>query len=181
MKDLEHIEMAKGIAEIVMGLPPDQIQNVIANPDAALAPLLAGAGIAPDDIQRVVFWANYEVRYQLYEAAQQKALQLLRRFLTREQRTELRKRIFFTVIGSAGGRYRLAPHGSRIASTTEINGRWYDATAYCYNDPEGILLPADVMLGTMFLLMTDEPGFLAEANAHQVTRFGRSRQAAVPQ
>lgn len=122
----------------------------------------------------------YELRWRQHQCGQKRALPLLRRYLTREQRQDLRKRAVFTVIGSAGGTYQLAPHSGAVFGEMHRKPggkRVYTGARYCYHDPEGLLPSADVALGQMLLIMTDEPKFLAEAN--KATPY-RGRQSAIP-
>lgn len=98
------------------------------------------------------------------EAVQQRARRLLRSYLTKAQRKELRDRRHVRVIGSAGGRYKLYP-GTGVAYGCELHGtRWFGVKSYCLHDADRVMPPADVTLGQMLLLLSDEPSFLATAN-----------------
>lgn len=110
-------------------------------------------------------WAIYEMRWRAARLGQKRALPLLRSYLTREQRRDLRRTRLFTITGSAGGVYRLCPHTGKVeGSHLRLGKRTYCTKVYCYHDPEAILPAADVTMGQMLLILTDEPAFLAEAN-----------------
>lgn len=168
------LELAKSIVDQLVDLDLDILEVLISNPSHALGPLVAKAGsLSEAERERLAMWIHYDLRQRLHDKAQPRALKLLRSFLTPKQRRQLRSSIVFDVVGSAGGLYRLAPLGSYIARLVERNGRRYAVLRYCFHDPETVLPPADVMIGTMLHLMTDEAGFLAEANASVVERRRR--------
>jgi len=147
---------------------------------ARLARQLASGAVAPDDVdwpqmsdrdrRDLIALVGYEIRQQrlrraLRGRAQRRARGLLCSLLSTDQRAELGRRRYVTVVGSAGGIYRLFP-GTRGAQRVVRHGRhWYAAASYCLHDPENELPPADVTVAQMLLLMADEPAFLATANA----------------
>lgn len=104
-------------------------------------------------------------RLHAARTSQIRAMALLRSLLTFDQRLELRQNKEFTVIGSAGGRYRLHPRSGTLARVEKHGKRWYARTRYCFHDPGSVMPEADVTIGQMLHLMSDEPGFLAMANA----------------
>lgn len=114
----------------------------------------------------------YELKYRQHQRGQKKALPLLRRYLTPTQRQDMRRRLVFTVVGSEGGIYQLAPHsGAVFGELVQKGKRCYRGATFCYHDPESVLPAADVALGQMLLIMTDEPKFLAEANRRPEERI----------
>lgn len=170
MTEAEMLRLAGALGDLIMTWEQERIEAVLISQGVEVGALIAEHVEDPVEAKRVLGWVLYGVRYALHDRAQRRALPLLRGLLTPEQRRDLRSRNTFVVHGSAGGRYRLAPHGSRVARTERRGARFYDTVTYCYHDPEGLLPPADVMMGVMFALMTDEPGFLAEANERPVLR-----------
>lgn len=97
--------------------------------------------------------------------AQRRALRLLRSWLPEPQRQQLRRSQQFKVRGSAGGRYRLHP-STGITSRIERHGsRDFAVETFCLHPPDVSLPPADISLAHYLLLVTDEPRFLATANA----------------
>lgn len=96
---------------------------------------------------------------------QRKAMRLLMAWLPATAREELRRsRHSFSVVGSAGGTYRLYP---RVGMTERVerHGRYfYRVGTFCYHDPECELPSADITLAHAMLIQTDEPAFLASAN-----------------
>lgn len=97
--------------------------------------------------------------------AQKRALGLFLSLLSPAQRVEYRKTRRVTVRGNAGGWYRLRPTTGRVSQVEPHGVRWYAVTSYCLHDPNGDLPPADSSVGHLLLLSTDEPSFLATANA----------------
>ena len=97
--------------------------------------------------------------------AQKRAMGLFLSLLTPAQRAEYRCTRRVLLRGSAGGRYRLRPSTGRVCQVEKHGSRWYTVTSYCLHDPDGALPPADSSIGHLLLLLSDEPAFLAEANA----------------
>lgn len=119
----------------------------------------------------LVYHERYEhERYEHNRRVQPVALGLLRRYLNAEQKRMLRACRYFNIEGSAGGLYRLGPHTGMVWIVERHGKRFYSMDSFCYHDPEGELPPADVTLGQLLLLLTDEPKFLAEANRRESRR-----------
>lgn len=97
--------------------------------------------------------------------AQKRAIGLLLSLLTPAQRSELRRTRRVVIRGTAGGWYRIRPSVGQVTQVEWHKSRWYQVTSYCLHDPDGALPPADSSVGHLLLLLSDEPSFLAEANA----------------
>lgn len=97
---------------------------------------------------------------------QRRALKLLRSWLTSEQRAEWRSSRQVTVIGSAGGRYRLYPQTGTTLRVERHGKRWWGVASFCLH-PDHWIPPADIALAHLLNLRTDEPAFLARANEHK--------------
>lgn len=96
---------------------------------------------------------------------QQKAMRLLRKFLSASQRTQLKRGKAFVVVAPSGHAYRLHPKTGSVAQVTTHGRRQFAAVRYClHDDPEGKMPPADLSLAHMLLLLSDEAAFLATAN-----------------
>ena len=125
--------------------------------------------MTPEDIREVTALTMYEVQnrgeYRAKRAkSQRRALNLLRSFLTPAQKKRLRDRSSFEVTGSAGGVYRLTPVTGTIYGLERHGKYWYGINRFCYHDTDRQVPPADVTIGQMMLLLSDEPAFLAEAH-----------------
>jgi hypothetical protein len=111
----------------------------------------------------------YELRRLSSYKRNRPALRLLRQFLTPEQQRQLRStRAFDVEVGA--NRYRLIP-GTGAAQRLRRAGRvWRYDTMYCLHESEGVakqerVPPADLSLAHLLMLVNDEAGFLATANA----------------
>jgi hypothetical protein len=111
-------------------------------------------------------------RYQ-QQSAQQKvperrARAFLRRFLSREQREQLRRTaLYFDEIAPSGRRYRFYPYGLTHVSVLRQHrgGRWLAAYRLCIHADLQLGLPwADHRVAQLLLLREDEAQFLATAN-----------------
>lgn len=111
--------------------------------------------------------AIYGVEQRIWRTcrARRKSVQLFRSWLTADERACLRQRRCVEVVGSAGGRYRIYPAGGGTTRIERHGTRWYGVARYCFHDPDGELPPADIALAHLLILKTDEPRFLATANA----------------
>jgi len=104
-------------------------------------------------------------------SARRRAVQLLRSYLSDDQRHQLRARHGFRAVGSAGGVYRLDPTRGRVERVERHGSRWFAIRSYCLHDyaedaPDQQRIPvADLTLQHLLLLSADEPAFLAAANA----------------
>lgn len=99
--------------------------------------------------------------------ANRRAKRLLREYLTEQQRHELRSCRYFTAVGSAGGRYRFWPETGALFHLEQHGMRWYGVVSFCYH-ADGYLPGADLSLAHLLELTSDEPAFLAKANARRV-------------
>lgn len=97
--------------------------------------------------------------------AQRRAMSLLRSWLPDPQRQQLRRSRKFKVRGSAGGRYRLYPSTGTTSRIERHGSRDFAVQTFCLHPPDVSLPPADISLAHYLLLVTDEPRFLATANA----------------
>lgn len=163
----EVADLAKRVAAWILA--------VADNPDEKPGPFPWHEGMTEDERREVHALARYELDSRLYEERrraaikpQRRACRLLRSFLNPEQREQLRRNRYFTVVGSAGGIYRLIPETGSCARIEKHGTRWYAVMRYCFHDPDRVMPPADVTLGQMLHLLHDEPGFLAAANANEV-------------
>jgi hypothetical protein len=95
--------------------------------------------------------------------SQLRAQHLLRSLLSPAQRSTLHQSGVFIVQGSAGGVYRLCPRVAFIEQVERHGTRWFAMKSFCFHDPDKVMPPADVTLGQMLHILTDEPAFLATA------------------
>jgi hypothetical protein len=98
-------------------------------------------------------------------AAKRRAAALFRRWLSSDQRSELRRLGYFFFIGSAGGVYRLYPASGRAERVERHGKNWFCIAIYCYHSESEALPTSDTALAHYLFLLTDELGFLASANA----------------
>lgn len=108
-------------------------------------------------------------RYARY-GANRRARGLLWQFLSEEQRGQLKRSgRRFIVEGSEGGLYAIYASSGQVEGVSRHGRSYYCDVQYCHHD-EGFKLPgADLALGHLLLLRSDEPAFLAEANGRRVT------------
>lgn len=107
-------------------------------------------------------------------AAQAKGLDLLKSWLTPDQKASYEKHKHFEVKGSdTGKRYRIR-HGRQM-NIDELDSDGKKVCAYCFL-PEGNLVAGDVMLGQKIALETFEKEALKKANKFD----DRLRQEARP-
>ena len=100
--------------------------------------------------------------------ASNKALALLKRWLSPEQRRELEKRGSFDVVGShTGRRYRIYPGKLNNVRILQDN---FEVAALCFAPTDAGFLPeADIMLAQKIALETNEKAALKVA--HQSSRY----------
>lgn len=115
----------------------------------------------------IVFLILYGAQRRGDKAANRRAKRLLRDYLTEEQRRELRRCHYFTASGSAGGEYRFWPETGALFLLERHGKRRYGVVSFCYHANE-YLPGADLSLAHLLELSTDEPGFIAKANARWV-------------
>lgn len=101
-------------------------------------------------------------RLALYsEEASAKARVLLMRVLNPIQRAEYEADKRFTLVGSLGGRYRIA-HG-RVGNVSLLNDAGDPVIVYCAHPRERMPVE-DVLIAQKLSLLTDEAAFIAVAN-----------------
>jgi len=102
---------------------------------------------------------RYRARFATREA---RGLQLLREWLSPEQRAEFDAKKYFDVIGcDSGKRYRI--HYGAMTNVHEIGDDGLPLMGWCFL-PEGSLVAGDVMLAQKIALERYEYGALAVAN-----------------
>lgn len=127
------------------------------------------------ETSRIARFTEQEQRQAAYEVAAARATKLLLSLLSPAQQASYIRDRTFTVLGSAGGIYRIRPGSAG-------NVDWIDPTntgreiagVLCAHPqlwtPEGFLPDPDVALAQMLALTTDEPRFVATANVHRGRR-----------
>ncbi|MFA6046277.1 MAG: hypothetical protein WC718_14935 [Phycisphaerales bacterium] len=151
------------------------VRRLLEHPDDAEA-LNMAAGLDERQQRNLLALTVYEARYrQRYRGsrrmAQRRALRLLRTLLSAEQRRMLASTRYFYAEGSAGGLYRLIPGTAYVHRVDRHGKRRYADTGFCIHGPEDGSPQADETIGQLLLLTTDEPGFLATANARHLGRM----------
>jgi hypothetical protein len=102
---------------------------------------------------------RYRARFDTREA---RGLELLREWLSPEQRTEFDAKGYFDVIGcDSGKRYRI--HHGATTNVHEIDDNGLPLVGWCFL-PEGPLVAGDVMFAQKIALETYEYSALAVAN-----------------
>lgn len=96
--------------------------------------------------------------------AQRRAFSLLRTLLTPGQIAELKRTRHFTVVGSSGGLYRLMPSCHHVSRIEKHGKNHYSVVSFCLHDVDRELPPADVCIGHLMWLRSDEQAFLKMAN-----------------
>jgi hypothetical protein len=122
------------------------------------------------DVMRLVLYETNRRRLcrSKMDAAQLRARGLLRSLLSAEQKRMLDNRRYFYVTGSAGGTYRLRPEFGSCDGVVKHGKNFFASVRYCFHDPEGILPAADVTIGQMLHILSDEADFLARANSKPI-------------
>jgi hypothetical protein len=112
---------------------------------------------------------RYRARFATRE---ERGVNLLRQWLSLEQRAQFDAKRYFDVIGcDSGKRYRI--HYGEITNVHEIGDDDLSSVGWCFI-PEGSLATGDVMLAQKIALETHEYGALAVANRRPI-RFSRFR------
>jgi hypothetical protein len=112
---------------------------------------------------------RYRARFATRE---ERGVNLLREWLSPEQRAQFDTKRYFDVIGcDSGKRYRI--HYGETTNVHEIGDDDLPSVGWCFM-PEGSLAAGDVMLGQKIALETHESGALAVANRCLI-RFSRFR------
>lgn len=156
----EIIEIAQRLAR--MEIHPDGILPDIVWQD--------GTHITEEEQRHVCALGIYEMRLMFARSgrrrkAQIKAGRLLRSLLTPGELAELRRNRYFNVMGSAGGIYQITPETGSVRRVERHGNHWYTVQRFCIHEVEGDLPAADVSIGHLLFLKTDEPEFLRIANA----------------
>jgi hypothetical protein len=108
----------------------------------------------------------------LFRDREARGINLLREWLTPEQRAEFDAQRYFDVIGChSGKRYRIHYGSSTNVHEIDIEGR--SINGWCFV-PSGPLVAGDVVLAQKIALETDEFGALAVANRFPVQPPRRS-------
>lgn len=150
------------------GLARAIAQGLLA-PDALDGRRWLDGGLLTKEEQAQVFaLAVYEiqVRKSREPEVQAKALRLLRRLLSKDQRRQLRAGRTFNVRGSAGGHFRLCPSTGAVWGLEQHGSRLYGVRFFCLHEPPGDppLPPADRTVAHLLMLQTDEEQFVRTAN-----------------
>lgn len=158
-------------------MPSDDLRALIRGLlDQSIAPdFVDWDNVHEDDRREMASLLRWEIgrRSEMRERArtrpaQRRAYGLLRSFLTPSQNEMLTTCRYFYVTGSAGGIYRLRPRTGRISQVEQHGSRFFRITDYCFHDPDYGMPPADLTIAHMMWVLSDEPAFLAEANASDV-------------
>ncbi len=98
--------------------------------------------------------------------AKRKAMKLLRRHLTSEQKRQLRNTGEFYAYAPSGRVYRLRPVGieAGIWFVQRHGKNFYAKVSFCLHDQPRKLPPPDVTLAHLLLISCDEEWFIEEAN-----------------
>jgi len=105
--------------------------------------------------------------------AQRKAMRLLARHLSPEQKDRLRRKGEFYVTPASGNTYRIDARLGRTEEVTRHGKRWFVRRRFCLHEPGLLRLampPADLALTHLLLLLADEREFLTTANASDARR-----------
>jgi hypothetical protein len=112
---------------------------------------------------------RYRARFATRE---ERGVNLLREWLSPEQRAQFDANRYFDVIGcDSGRRYRI--HYGKTTNVHEIGDDDLPSVGWCFM-PEGPLVAGDAMLAQKIALETHEYGALAVANRYPM-RFSRFR------
>lgn len=109
---------------------------------------------------------RYYDERRCFDAASDRARQLLESLLSNEQLVSLRVHRYFDVIAPSGNRYRIYEGSHGNVALLEDGGR--EECRYCAQ-PDGVPT-ADMMLAQKLQLEADEQGFLAVANERPAQR-----------
>jgi hypothetical protein len=129
----------------------------------------AGASLAQYIREVQAARERYRARFATRE---ERGVNLLREWLSPEQRAQFDAKRYFDVIGcDSGKRYRI--HYGETTNVHEIGDDDLPSVGWCFM-PEGSLAAGDVMLAQKLALETYEYGALAVANRCPI-RFSRFR------
>lgn len=131
--------------------------------------------VHPQDRRTLLDLITYELSCRREEEAQRRrgpsqrrAHALLRSLISPAQNARLTRSRYFYVVGSAGGLYRLQPNRGMVWGCKRHGKNIYGHTSYCFHDPDNVMPPADLTIGHMMWIMSDEAAFLEAANARDV-------------
>lgn len=147
-------------------------------------PELSAEELAARDARRVQRAAERDEQRRSRARVQDRAVELLRALLTPAQLAQYELDGAFEVVGSDGGRYRIRRGVSGNVRLLDPGGE--EAAGLCahpelrvHDDDQqfvGHLPEADVAVGQMLLLQTDEAEFLRRANVHWGSTAGAHRR-----
>lgn len=133
-----------------------------------------GTGISPDEWRHIVGLMRYQrsLTDHYYSRGQRRAMRLLGRYLSPEQKRSARRNLRFYVQAKSGRVYELNPRTGNVSEVVKRGARFYRIQSFCLHDysskPEDWkerMPPADLSLAHLLLLSCDEQRFLDEANA----------------
>jgi len=131
-----------------------------------------GTELTRQEFLDVIALRNYYHRSKSkgeYRLSQRRALNLLKGYLTADQRAQLRRDGEFRCRTVNGAVYRIDARRGKTERVTHHGSRWFAATRFCLHDdqdvPRKAMPPADLALTHLLLLMSDEEEFLRLANA----------------
>lgn len=115
--------------------------------------------------QRLAEIEQEEALKAVQRPAQRRAYKLLRSLLTAAQNDQLTRCGYLHITGTMGGLYRLDPTHGKVYKCLSLGGRYHRVISFCFHDPNYVMPPADLTIGHMLWLLSDEGAFLAEANS----------------
>lgn len=118
-------------------------------------------------LMRLIEYEQSRVAKPKRQAAQRRAMGLLRTLLNPEQLRTLRASRSFKLTGSLGGTYRLWPRMGLTEQLERHGTRHYRKLTFCLHDPGGPnerMPNADLAIAHMLWLVEDEQKFLVTAN-----------------
>jgi hypothetical protein len=120
---------------------------------------------------------QYANRQRNRASKNRRALALLREFLTDEQREQLRRSRWFSVMGPSGTEYRLIPSVGNTQAIERHGSKVYVTAFFCLHPDRDKhpVPPADTTLGHLLMLRSGmEEHFLATANMTPTRRAGEA-------
>lgn len=102
---------------------------------------------------------------------QRRAMGLLRSLLSPDQRRQLRQQKCFRATAASGNIYRFFPRSGHCELVTRHGRHHFRRIGYCVHDDRDdpdAMPPADLTVAHLLMILADEPGFLATANARDL-------------
>lgn len=148
----ELVALIRGLAD--HSIAPDQVDWTI---------------ISEEDTNRIwqaLHWALecQQERKRTRGRGQRRARRLLNSILTPAQLGQLRRSRRFFTVGTLGGHYRLWPNMGTAERVQKHGKLWVAHTSFCLHDDPQIMPPADVTIGHLMMLRSNEAQFLELAN-----------------